>query len=464
MVDILITSGPIHGHVAPLLSVAEDLVGRGHSVRFLTGSRFAEDVAATGATHLSLPGAADFDDRELATGDGDRPRPRRGSIGGIRADMRHVFLEPARAQHDALTAARRSPTDVVLTDPTFTGAILLAAERPADRPPVVGIGMSPPLVVSADTAPYGAGVPPSRRRSFNRLRNRMLHAFVEGVLVRPVQREWDALFREIGRRPAPVSVLDGSSCLDAVVQLSVASFEYPRHDLRVPLHFAGPLPGRRPRTRPDPPWWPELFDRRVVLVTQGTVSNADFEELVLPATRGLSHEDLLVVVTTGGPPVEQLGPLPANVRAATFLDHERLLEHASVFVTNGGYGGVQRALAHGVPVVVAGATEDKPEVAARVAWSGVGIDLRSGRPDAETLAAAVREVLASSEYRDAARRVAAEMAAAPGLDLIAQIVEELVGRRGPAGSLAASVPRPEGSPVRSGPTGWRGSVEPVESS
>ena len=36
-------------------------------------------------------------------------------------------------------------------------------------------------------------------------------------------------------------------------------------------------------------------------------------------------------------------------------------------VTNGGYGGVQLALAHGVPLVVAGNTEEKGEIAARVA-------------------------------------------------------------------------------------------------
>jgi hypothetical protein len=41
-------------------------------------------------------------------------------------------------------------------------------------------------------------------------------------------------------------------------------------------------------------------------------------------------------------------------------------------VTNGGYGGVQQALANGVPLVVAGDSEDKPEVAARVRWSGTG--------------------------------------------------------------------------------------------
>ena len=43
-----------------------------------------------------------------------------------------------------------------------------------------------------------------------------------------------------------------------------------------------------------------------------------------------------------------------------------LLPRTDVLVTNGGYGGVQQALAHGVPLVVAGRTEDKVEVAARV--------------------------------------------------------------------------------------------------
>ncbi|MGL5818487.1 MAG: glycosyltransferase [Phycicoccus sp.] len=423
------TSSPIHGHVTPLLSVAEGLVERGHSVRFLTGSRFAEEVAATGATHLCLSRDADFDDRRLATDGSGRREPPRGSIGGLRADLRRVFLSPARDQHDALTAALQSPTDVVLADPTFTAAILLATEHPADRPPVIGIGVAPPLVVSADTAPYGTGWAPLRAAALNRLRNQALQVFVDRVLFRPVEREWHSVFRDIRGRVAPVSMLDGSSQLDAMVQLSVPSFEYPRHDLRVPLHFAGPLPRRRPRARPDPAWWPELLDRRAVLVTQGTISNVDLDELAIPAADALADEDLLVVVTTGGPPVERLGPLPANVRAAPFLDHERLFEHVSAFVTNGGYGGVQRALAHGVPVVVAGATEDKPEVAARVAWSGVGIDLRSGRPVPETLARAVREVLNSAEYREAARRVAAEMAAAPGLDLIEQVVADMVGRR-----------------------------------
>ena len=68
------------------------------------------------------------------------------------------------------------------------------------------------------------------------------------------------------------------------------------------------------------------------------------------------------------------------MRLERFIPHDRLLPHVDVMVTNGGYGGVQQALANGVPLVVAGDSEDKPEVAARVHWSGTGVNLRTGRP------------------------------------------------------------------------------------
>jgi UDP:flavonoid glycosyltransferase YjiC (YdhE family) len=47
--EVLIASVPIHGHVTPLLAVARGLVDRGYRVRFLTGSRFAEQVRSAGA-------------------------------------------------------------------------------------------------------------------------------------------------------------------------------------------------------------------------------------------------------------------------------------------------------------------------------------------------------------------------------------------------------------------------------
>src|SRR5690348_13035083 len=48
--DILLCSTPVHGHVTPLLAVSRALVDRGHRVHFLTGERYLERAAATGAS------------------------------------------------------------------------------------------------------------------------------------------------------------------------------------------------------------------------------------------------------------------------------------------------------------------------------------------------------------------------------------------------------------------------------
>ncbi|GAB7050901.1 glycosyltransferase [Catenuloplanes indicus] len=159
------------------------------------------------------------------------------------------------------------------------------------------------------------------------------------------------------------------------------------------------------------PWWPDVTagDRPVVVVSQGTIAT-DPAELLRPALTGLAPaDDLLVVAVTGGADPAVLGPLPANARAAAFVPFAELFPYASVVVTNGGYGTIQLALAHGLPMVVAGRTEDKPETTARVAWSGVGVDLRTQRPAADRVHSGVRRVLTDPAFAARARALRDEM-------------------------------------------------------
>jgi UDP:flavonoid glycosyltransferase YjiC (YdhE family) len=92
----------------------------------------------------------------------------------------------------------------------------------------------------------------------------------------------------------------------------------------------------------------------------------------------------------------------------------------------------------GVPLVVAGVTEEKPEVAARVAWSGTGINLRSGRPTARRLRAAVHAVLApGSAYRTEAHRMRQRIAALPDpVATIARAIEAATTSGRPAQPVA----------------------------
>jgi UDP:flavonoid glycosyltransferase YjiC (YdhE family) len=173
------------------------------------------------------------------------------------------------------------------------------------------------------------------------------------------------------------------------------------------LTFAGPLLDAAPRFE-LPAWWTDLNSgRRVVHVTQGTLDNADLSKVIQPTVAALADQDLLVVVATGGRPVSELRmALPDNVRVAEMLPYAELLPKIDAMVTNGGYGGVQMALAHGLPLIVAGAREDKPEVAARVAWSGSGVNLRVERPVPDVIGEAVSDVLTKPGYRGNARRLA----------------------------------------------------------
>src|SRR6478752_3277903 len=125
MASILFAAVPVHGHVTPLLTAARHFVTRGDRVRFLTGSRFAEVVRATGAQHIPLPPEADFDDRQ----DLDATYPDRARLNGAKSiafDIEHVFVRPGRAQHDAVMGLHREErADVLLADTAFAGGAFL---------------------------------------------------------------------------------------------------------------------------------------------------------------------------------------------------------------------------------------------------------------------------------------------------------------------------------------------------
>lgn len=183
--------------------------------------------------------------------------------------------------------------------------------------------------------------------------------------------------------------------------------------LAAPASDPGPLPG----------WWGDLDGRTVVHVTQGT-QNIDPADLIRPALEALAHRNLLIVVSTGVRGRDRLPfPVPGNARVAGFLPYDRLLPRTDVVITNGGWGGTLTALSHGIPLVVAGGDLDKPEVAARVAWTGAGVDLRTGTPTVGQIARAYERVTTDPAVRDAASRVGAQLRSLGGAAGAARLLE-----------------------------------------
>ena len=417
MSNFLLCANPIHGHVAPIIAIARDLVARGHRVTVLTGSRFRDAVLATGADHRALGGPADYDDRVIQDHLPERERHR--GIRKLQYDIQSIFIRTVPDQfHGVQSAIAELAPDTVLVDSVFAGVLPLLLGDSAERPAILAAGVIPLSQSSTDAAPYGLGLAP-KPGARGRLRNRVLNALVQKVVFRRSQLLANEILRSLGSRELRGSVLDLSREFDRFLQLSPAEFEYPRSDLSPNVRFVGTVLPPSPVAGPLPDWWSDLDgERPVVHVTQGTIDNKDLGRLIRPTLAALAERDVLVVVATGGRPVEELGELPGNVRAAEFLPYDLLLPKTDVFVTNAGFGGAQYALSHGVPLVAAGDTEDKPEVSMRAEWSGVGVNLRTGTPTPAAIRNGVERVLADRGYRDRARALATRIHEYDTFDLI----------------------------------------------
>jgi len=242
-----------------------------------------------------------------------------------------------------------------------------------------------------------------------------------------VHDKMDLILQGYGVPPMPQFFID---CLyhlpDIFLQFTAPAFEYPRTDMPDTVRFVGPVLPKQSVGFKEPAWWHELYGSRpVVLVTQGTLANHDLNEVIQPALTGLAEEDVLVIVAAGRSDTETL-IVPHNTRVASFIPFDRLLPKISVMVTNGGYGAVNHAFSLGVPVVVAGETEDMDFVAARIGWTGAGINLKARYAQPEQIRTAVRSILTNRQYRDQAERLRKSFARYNALDELAGAVDELL--------------------------------------
>jgi len=89
------------------------------------------------------------------------------------------------------------------------------------------------------------------------------------------------------------------------------------------------------------------------------------------------------------------------------------------------------ALANGIPIVSAGTTEDKAEVGGRIAYTGVGVDLKTNRPTEEQIHRAVFSVLRDPRYRERAQAIQHDFATHNAPLEAAQLIEQLAATKTP---------------------------------
>ena len=426
---ILFTSTPIYAHFEKLHVIAGDLVRRGYKVTFLTGSVFCDLVQSIGADFLPLSGAADFDGSKV-----DDIWPERAKLEGAERfslDLRNFFISKVPSQYETIQkfltdSAAAGEHVVVIQDTTFFGNVPVLLGAPGVRPAaLIAIGIAPLPITSIDTAPFNTGLPPDSSPE-GRGRNAGMNAYFRRVLDAP-QVAWTETLKSLG-----ATNVDGWFFDDVVgkpdyyLQLCLEEEEYPRSDAPKSLRYIGPLLAEPPTDYTLPSWWDMIVKHQkpLIVVSQGTIYNTP-AELIIPTITALKDLDVLVVATLLGSDSIKDFELPTNARVMKSIPFSQMYKHADVAISTGGYPPIQQAFGLGVPMILAGMSEDKPEANARLASTGAAINLATQKPEVSQLRDAVEKVLSTSTYKARAQELKRAYAKTDACGDVAAIIKGL---------------------------------------
>ncbi|MER7013617.1 macrolide family glycosyltransferase [Saccharopolyspora sp. NPDC000359] len=361
MMSVLLLTGPHAGNVHPTFSLVRELVRRGHQVTHLTTPEFAAAAAATGASVLAYDSVvADLDPAEVF-GSGDPTLPH--SL-YLRENLQ--VLAAAEAAFDGMP-----PSVVLYEDSPFIAGKLL--EHRWNRPAVrisVGFATNGQYSYYREMA-EASGIPgPLEFEGF--------------------RDELAEVLRTRGVEPDLEEFWFGISDRNLVFIPRTFQFEGDSFDDR--FRFVGPALEDR-----DDRWTPP-DDRPVLLLSLGTSFN-DHPEWFRTCVHAFADTRWRVVMTLGARvDTGELGPLPDNIEAHSWLPHHAVLEHARICVTHGGMGTVMQSLHWGTPMVTVPhyAFEVEP-MARRIVELGLGRRIPAEQFDAAALRDTVEELDADTE-------------------------------------------------------------------
>lgn len=396
---ILFTSMAGDGHFNPLTGLALHLKQRGCDVRWYVGDAYAEKLRKLGIPHFTHVRAADYTVDNINDLLPERKTIKSG-IAKLKFDLIHFFINRAPDFYaDIKELHNEFPFELLISDITFT-AIPYVKEKM--KIPVIGIGIIPIAETSKDLAPMGLGLTPDNS-VLGRMKQAVLRFLTDKILLRQPLRLLDQLLGAAGIEREGNLFDTMYRKATVVLQSGTPGFEYHRSDLNPKIHFAGPLlPVSTSKTKST--WHhPKLEQyKEVILVTQGT-AEPDVEKLIVPTLETFKNTNRLVVVTTAGNKTAELRERfpQENILIEDFIPFSEIMPRASVYISNGGYGGVMLGIQNRLPMVVAGINEGKNEICARIGYFGLGINLKTENPKPAQLRKAVETVLADSSYKAA---------------------------------------------------------------
>lgn len=415
MASILIYTSPARGHLYPMVGAALGLQARGHSVHVRT---LANEVNRLRALGLSAsPIATKIETRELDDWRGSN------TMQVLELAMRTFGDRALLEVDDVHEIMAETAADVLLVDTNSWGAQAVA--EASGLPWATFQPYFTPLPAPG-VPPFGPGLPRTTNL-IGRARDALMGKVIFTKMSQYALPSINTTRTRLGLEPLG-NYIELLQRPPRVFYFTVEELEYPREHWPDSFQLVGPTQWEQPTEVPE---WLAEIERPIALVTISTERQGD-RDLIDTTLQTLPKQGYYVVATTAAHEPDAFGGNgDSDYRVERFVPHGPILDRAAVVVCHGGMGITQRALAHGVPVVVVPFGRDQPDVARRVEYAGAGVRLLPKDLNEETLATAVRK---ARSMQGGAARIADAFARSGSDTAVVKGVEELLGE--------ATVPRP----------------------
>lgn len=382
MARILFSVPPLTGHLNPALAVAECLVEQGHQVAWAVHAKQIRDKLPPRAWVYPLD-AEDVDGPGIAD-------PKVRGLESVRLFFEDYTLPIAERMLQPLEASARSfQPDVMVVDHQLPGGALVARK--------LGLPWASFVTTTASILKMSPMVDAWVANQYRALQSRYLPA--ELIVERP------------DFSPHRVVVFSTETLMgDAHARVEA------------PYRFVGPAKGDG-RRKVDFPWDWLQADKKKLLISLGTVSrdrDTRFFEVMMAALAELPEVQAVLVA-----PESLAAQAPANVLVRDYVPQLELLDRVDAVICHAGHNTVCEALSRDLPLALAPIRDDQPVIARQVIDAGAGLFIRHGKVSPAVAKATIEKLLSTPELVENARRLGADLRAAPGAAGAAEAVLEL---------------------------------------
>ncbi len=406
---------PTIGHMNPMLVLAKELVGRGHSATFIHHPDLAFTIQDAGLAFHPIGEA------HAPAGSLKPAIEKASAVHGV-FGMRSLIKEFARETQmfcDELPDALRALSIDAIVGDWLEPAVGLVAHHLSM--PYISVAAALPLNWEQGIPSPFVGWRHGETR-WHRYRNIAAQYVVEAAQS-PLHKVTGGYATRWNLGPI-FRTADFASPFAQIAQLT-PSLDYPRQSLIGCFHYCGPFRAaphqdtRRPRRKTG---------RAFASLGSLMGHRADVFERIADATAAAGLE--LTIAHGGLLAPEAAARLARRATVHEFVSYDRIFKEVDVAILHGGMNGVLDALADDVPLVVVPLAFEQGAIASRVRHAGAGLVCR---PHAMRwrLAGAIKTVIEDPSFAENAARVGADIRKAGGTQRAADIVERVARTRQP---------------------------------